>query len=120
MSSPAFTETHVIADFVMCSDRDWQRGAGNRIAQKHIDFVVTRIASSRIVAAIELDDCTHRRPTRHSRDDFLNSLFRQLRIQLVRVPASWNYDIGAVADHLLGAGLLTRISPVVETKKPGP
>jgi hypothetical protein len=26
------------------------------------------------------------------RDAFLNDLFRQMRIRLIRVPASWQYD----------------------------
>src|ERR1019366_3060519 len=81
-----------LADLVTCAERDWRRGHANRIAQKHVDFVVTHVASSRIVAAIELDDRTHAKPERRLRDAFLNDLFRQMRIRLIRVPASWQYD----------------------------
>ena len=62
-----------LADIVTCSDRDWNRGHGNRIAQKHLDFVLSCPTSSRIVAAIELDDRSHRKPERRERDLFLES-----------------------------------------------
>ena len=94
-----------LADIITCSNRDWLRGAANRIAQKHVDFLVTRVASSRIVAAIELDDSSHRRANRRLRDAFVNNLFRRTRIRLIRVPASWSYDVESVVAHLLAAGL---------------
>ncbi|MSR55933.1 MAG: DUF2726 domain-containing protein [Gemmataceae bacterium] len=40
-----------LADIITCSDADWKRGHANRIAQKHVDFVVSCAQSSRIVAA---------------------------------------------------------------------
>ena len=94
-----------LADLVTCADRDWQRGHANRIAQKHVDFVVTRIETSRIVAAIELDDRSHGLPDRRKRDMFLNGLFRQTGICLIRIPASWNYDRVTVARLLEQARL---------------
>ena len=94
-----------LADIITCSERDWQRGHANRIAQKHVDFVVTHVTSSRVVAAIELDDRTHMRPERRLRDAFLNALFRQMRIRPIRVPASWQYELETVAAHLARAGL---------------
>ena len=94
-----------LADIITCGDRDWRRGHANRIAQKHVDFVVTDIRSSRIVAAIELDDRSHLRPERRSRDRFINDLFRKMRVRLIRVPASWEYDRASVANFLVRAGL---------------
>jgi hypothetical protein len=94
-----------LADLITCDDRDWHKGAANRIAQKHVDFVITRADSSRIVAAIELDDSSHRSPDRRDRDQFVNGLFRQMAIRLIRIPARWNYDQDAVAAILLEAGL---------------
>lgn len=98
-----------LADIVMCSDRDWSRGHANRIAQKHIDFVVTDAASSRIVAAIELDDRSHQRRERQRRDIFINGLFQQMRVRLIRVPAAWRYDHLTVADFLAQAGLKVNV-----------
>lgn len=103
-----------LADIITCSDRDWQGGHANRISQKHVDFVVIDIDSSRIVAAIELDDRSHRRPERRKRDAFFNDLFRQMRVRLIRVPASWNYDLKSVAALLANGGL-----SACPEKKPG-
>lgn len=94
-----------LADIITCGDRDWRRGHANRIAQKHVDFVVTDIRSSRIVASIELDDRSHLRPERRSRDRFINDLFWKMRVRLIRVPASWEYDRASVANFLVRAGL---------------
>ena len=94
-----------LADIITCDERDWRRGHANRIAQKHVDFVVTHITSSQIVAAIELDDRSHLRLERRLRDVFMNDLFRQMRVRLIRVPASWTYDLDTVTDLLVRAGL---------------
>jgi uncharacterized protein DUF2726 len=53
-----------LAVIITCNDNDWKRGQANRIAQKHVDFVVSCARTSRIVAAIELDGCSHLRPVR--------------------------------------------------------
>ena len=47
-----------LADLVT-ADRDGSLSHANRISQKHVDFVVSDAESSRIVAAIELDDASH-------------------------------------------------------------
>ena len=94
-----------LADIVTCSDRDWNRGHGNRIAQKHLDFVLSCPTSSRIVAAIELDDRSHRNPARQERDLFLNRLCSRMAIPLLRVPACWEYDRDRVATHFDRAGI---------------
>ena len=95
-----------LADIITCSDCDWKRGYANRISQKHVDFVVTSAKTSRIVAAIELDDRSHRRRERRMRDAFVNQLFRNARVHLVRVPARWDYDKEVVTRYLTDGGLL--------------
>jgi hypothetical protein len=94
-----------LADLVNCSDRDWQRGAANRISQKHVDFVLSCPRSSRIVAAIELDDCSHERSERRRRDNFVNGLFWQMQVRLIRIPAQTTYDNSTLIDHFAKAGL---------------
>ena len=75
----------------------------NPISQKHIDFVVNCAESSRIVAAIELDDSSHERPERRERDAFVNRLFWQMGLGLIRVPAQWEYDGDMIAGQLVRA-----------------
>ena len=94
-----------LADIITCNDQDWRMGAANRIAQKHVDFVISRADSSRIVAGIELDDRSHQRPERRQRDRFVNRLFDEMEVRLIRIPAQWRYDRRTVAAVLSRAGL---------------
>jgi hypothetical protein len=87
-----------LADIVTCNDQDWKQGRANRISQKHIDFVIASADSSRIIAAIELDDRTHRRPERRRRDEFVDGLLKQIDVRLIRVPASWRYSRQSVEE----------------------
>ena len=94
-----------LADIVTCDDDDWNRGQANRISQKHIDFVVNCAESSRIVAAIELDDSSHDRPERRARDAFVNRPFWQMGLRLIRLPAQWEYEGDLIGGRLVRAGL---------------
>jgi len=78
-----------LADVVKC--RFENRIALRQISQKHLDFVIVGHSSS-ILGAIELDDRSHLRANRASRDRFVNSLLASLRIRLVRLPVRQSYD----------------------------
>lgn len=54
------------------------------IACKHIDFLLVEHGDFRPVAAVELDDSTHQRPERRNRDQFLDELFAQANLPLLR------------------------------------
>lgn len=58
----------------------------NKIASKSIDFVLVNKSNCRIRLCIELDDTTHKRRKRRERDAFINKLFRDLGINLLRYP----------------------------------
>jgi hypothetical protein len=47
----------------------------NRVAQRHLDFLVCDATSLRPLAGIELDDASHARPQRQDSDRFLNEVF---------------------------------------------
>ena len=57
----------------------------NKIAAKSIDFVLVD-KKCRIKLCIELDDYTHKRKNRIERDTFINELFKELEIDLLRYP----------------------------------
>jgi hypothetical protein len=57
----------------MSDRRAWQR-AFNRISAKHFDFVICGSDDLEIVAAVELDDKSHRNRQRQDRDKFLAGL----------------------------------------------
>ncbi|MBU6414201.1 MAG: DUF2726 domain-containing protein [Planctomycetes bacterium] len=71
--------------------------AFNQISAKHVDFVLCEADTTKIVAAIELDDSTHQQTRRRKRDDFLNHAFASARVPLIRVPAARQYDRQALA-----------------------
>lgn len=57
----------------------------NKIASKSIDFVLVD-KKCRIKLCIELDDNTHKKKNRIERDNFINELFKELEIDLLRYP----------------------------------
>ncbi len=58
----------------------------NKISSKSIDFVLVDKENCRIKLCIELDDNTHRQTKRIERDNFINDLFKELEIDLLRYP----------------------------------
>ncbi len=57
----------------------------NKIASKSIDFVLVD-KKCRIKLCIELDDNSHKKKNRIERDNFINELFKELEIDLLRYP----------------------------------
>lgn len=64
----------------------------NKINKKSIDFVLVDKRNCRIKLCIELDDYTHYRRDRIKRDQFINELFKQLDINLLRYPVYKRYN----------------------------
>jgi hypothetical protein len=77
----------------------WQT-AFNRIQSKHVDFLLCRSTDLSPVLAIELDDKSHSRGERQERDHFLDALFSNSGIHLLRVPARRTYDARDLARKL--------------------
>jgi Protein of unknown function (DUF2726) len=71
-----------LADFL---DHGRDLVAFNKISQKHVDFLVCRPGDWMPMLAIELDDASHRRPEVKQRDIFVNAVFAQVGIPLVRI-----------------------------------
>jgi hypothetical protein len=64
----------------------------NKIKQKQVDFVLCDPKTLRPIFAIELDDSSHQRPDRITRDEFVDKVFSVSKIPLVRVPVSYSYS----------------------------
>lgn len=64
----------------------------NKIASKSIDFVITE-PNLKIKFCIELDDYTHKQIKRIKRDEFVEKLFNDLNIKILRIPVQNFYDI---------------------------
>lgn len=64
----------------------------NKIKSKSIDFVITE-KNCKIKMCIELDDKTHKNQKRIERDNFINQLFNELNIKLLRIPVQNFYNL---------------------------
>ncbi|MBX9792580.1 MAG: DUF2726 domain-containing protein [Pirellulales bacterium] len=86
-----------LADLITCTEQAWKEGFGHMIARQHLDFVLCDWSSTDIVMAIELDDRSHRRLRRKSRDSFLNEALSSAGVPLVRFKAAARYDAAEIA-----------------------
>jgi hypothetical protein len=64
----------------------------NRISSKHVDFLVCDKATMKPIYAIELDDKSHLSEKSKKRDDFVDKLYTQTGLRLVRVQARKDYS----------------------------
>lgn len=64
----------------------------NKIKSKSIDFVITE-KNCKIKLCIELDDKTHNNNKRIERDIFINDMFKELDIKLLRIPVQNFYNL---------------------------
>ena len=77
----------------------------NRVSSKHVDFVIcdTRMVGPKLV--IELDDRSHQRRDRASRDDFVNKVLGKANIPILHVRAAQTSPqqqvASAVSEYLL-------------------
>lgn len=68
------------------------RGAINRIQQKHVDFVICDPKTMRPLFALELDDSSHQRPNRKQRDAFVDRVFEAAGLPLIHIPVRAAYN----------------------------
>ena len=80
----------------------WVRD-GRRVSQKAFDFVLVDKGTSRVRAAVELDDRTHVEPERQRRDRFLEAACVRAGLPLVRVDVQAEYRLEDIRDALDGA-----------------
>ncbi|MBR3255409.1 MAG: DUF2726 domain-containing protein [Clostridia bacterium] len=73
----------------------------NKIASKSIDFVLVDPNDCKIKLCIELDDVSHNRFDRIKRDEFINELFKQLEIDLLRYPTYQVYYKEALKNKII-------------------
>jgi len=84
-----------LADIVMPESNGsrsaWQ-SAFNRIALKHVDFLLCDRAELSAIAAIELDDKTHSSLAAGIRDDLVDAALRDAQIPVLRLVARHAYS----------------------------
>ena len=78
----------------------WQ----NRVSARSVDFVICDPATLRPWLVIELDEPSHARPERQTRDDQVEAILEAAGLPMIRVLTSRNYDTreleAAIGRHL--------------------
>ena len=92
----------------------------NKIQAKHIDFLVCDDLNIQPLLAIELDDSSHALKRRISRDNFVDNVFAQAGLPLLRIQAAYSYNVQALSSKikmlLEGAGIESA-PPIKPAKK---
>jgi very-short-patch-repair endonuclease len=92
--------------------KDW-RVHQNKIQSKHIDFVLCDKATTETRLLIELDDSSHQRANRQSRDAFLDEALRGAGLPILHVTARRCYPVAELRQQVLS--LLSESAPVAES-----
>ncbi len=82
----------------------------NRIARKHVDFLLCDPQSMFPLLAIELDDSSHRRDSRQTRDRFVEGVFAATGLPLLRVPVQAAYNVRELSVTFWQAAGMDRLS----------
>src|SRR6202046_2822422 len=77
------------------------------VMAKSVDFVICDVLTLDPVAAIEVDDRSHLLPERQQRDAFVNALFLEIGLPLMRVKARRAYSVDELRVMCARAGLFT-------------
>jgi len=83
-----------------------RQSALNRIAGKHLDYVVCRSSDLAVLCAVELNDKSHATQRAQARDDLLVNVCRVINLPLLQVVAKSAYSI-----HDVRAQFLAAVSP---------
>ncbi|CAN2536450.1 hypothetical+protein [Methylocapsa aurea] len=94
-----------LVDVDLSASNSKRRAAMNRVFGKSIDYLICDSASLEPVAAIELDDKTHALPHRRERDTFVDAVFSEIGIPLLRARARRAYTVAALQTLLREAGV---------------
>lgn len=57
----------------------------NRISAKHVDFLVCETETIKPLCAIELDDYTHRYKNRQDRDEFVDNVYKSIKLPILHI-----------------------------------
>ena len=89
-----------LGDILKPSDKQNYQTALNKISRKHIDFLLCDPTTTKVFGVVELDDKSHDRADRVTRDAFVDSAFAAAGIQIVHFKASASYALEEVRQQL--------------------
>jgi len=94
-----------LANPAKSADVHLRRRALNAVMAKSVDFVICDVLTLDPVAAIEVDDRSHLLPGRRDRDAFVNAVFAEIGLPLLRVKAQRTYSVAEFRDLFARADL---------------
>jgi hypothetical protein len=100
-----------LADVFFVARPNENAGFFNRIAQKHLDFLVCDSSTMKPLFGIELDDSSHKRNDRQERDVFVENVCQVAGLPLLRVPVQREYNSREIA---------AQIAPLLKDKVSAP
>jgi hypothetical protein len=83
--------------YVRSSDPSKFRIYSNKIDRKHVDFLLCDPKTVRPLLGIELDDKSHQRDDRRTRDEFVQKVFAAAKLPLLRIPARQSYTVSEIS-----------------------
>jgi len=83
-------------DIFFTATAENRQGHFNRIARKHVDFLVCHPKTMRPLVGVELDDRSHDAAHRQERDSFVDRAFKDAELPLVRIVARRSYNLAEV------------------------
>lgn len=81
-----------LADILYVARPNENAGYYNRIASKHVDYLLCDSVTMKPLVAIELDDTSHNRSKRKERDEFVDKAFQAARLPLLHFIAQREYN----------------------------
>lgn len=106
-----------LTDIFFVSRPDQNQAARNRISRKHVDFLLCDSRSMHPTLGIELDDASHAREDRQTRDALVEQVFAAAGLPLLRFPVQHTYNIPEIASRLspfLGEAAIPPSLPVIQ------
>lgn len=92
-----------------------RQGALNRIAAKHVDFVVCRASDLSVVCAVELNDSSHAGKRAQARDELLTNVCMTIGLPLFQVTAKRAYSVQELQAQLASVIGVTPVVAAVAT-----
>lgn len=84
----------------------------NKIALKHVDFLICQPETFKPLAAIELDDYTHKYKDRQERDIFIDNVYASIKLPILHVIHLEEDKITKILCQILNVNLTIDNAPV--------
>jgi len=81
--------------------KDYMKYFG-KIAEKHVDFLLCEPSSMKPICGIELDDISHTNKKSYERDLFVEKVYSDANLELIRISSKSGYTFTEIETALIG------------------